>query len=268
MPSHMELLEIASTVAQRAGAFAADRRSHGVSVAETKSSPIDIVTQVDRDTETFIRTALADYRPDDGFYGEEGDAAAGSSGLTWVVDPIDGTVNFLYDIPAWSVSIAVVEGGVDPASWTVLAGAVINPAAGELYTAAAGEGAWMGDRPLRVNDGVELDRALVATGFGYLRERKERQGRLVAEVLPRVRDVRRIGSAALDLSAVGQGRLDAFYETGLNPWDHAAGALVAAEAGARIGGLGGAPAGADMLIAAPPSLFDDLERTIAEFWEA
>ncbi|WP_353808511.1 inositol monophosphatase family protein [Agromyces sp. SYSU T00194] len=268
MASHIELLEIAATVARRAGAFAVDRRSHGVSVAETKSSPIDIVTQVDRDTETFIRSALAEYRPADGFFGEEGDADAGSSGLTWVVDPIDGTVNFLYDIPAWAVSVAVVEGDVDPATWNVLAGAVMNPVTGEVYTAAAGEGAWLGDRPLRVNDGVRLDRALVATGFSYLRERKERQGRVVAGLVPRIRDLRRIGSAALDLSTVGSGRLDAFYEAGLNPWDHAAGGLVAREAGARMGGLGGAPAGADMLIAAPPSLFDDLARAIDELWEA
>jgi myo-inositol-1(or 4)-monophosphatase len=217
------------------------------------------VTAVDRDTEERIRSMVLDARPDDGILGEEDDAHVGTSGLNWVVDPIDGTVNLLYDIPAWAVSIAVVDGPPDPLHWSALAGVVVNPVTGEVFEASRGGGARLGDRELRVNDDVELSRALIGTGFGYAVERRRTQAEVLLQVLPRVRDIRRIGSAALDLSALAAGRLDGgFYERGLNPWDHAAGALIAREAGGRVGGVNGGPESGELLVAAAPSVYDGL----------
>ena len=249
-----ELLLIARDAALAAGALALERRRAGVEVAATKSTPIDIVTQADRDAEQLIRSLLADARPDDGFLGEESEATGGTSGLTWVVDPIDGTVNYLYGVPAWAISIAVVEGDPDPVTWRALAGCVLNPTAQEVFTARAGGGARLGEAELHVNTGVSLDRALVGTGFAYDLGDREAQITAAAEMLRRTRDVRRIGSAALDLCNVAAGRFDAYYEWGLNPWDQAAGALVAAEAGAAVIGRNGAPGSRDLLVAAAPEL--------------
>jgi myo-inositol-1(or 4)-monophosphatase len=257
-----ELLLIARDTALAAGALALQRRQEGVAVAATKSTPIDIVTQADRDTEQLIRTLLSDARPDDGFLGEESGAGGGTSGLTWVVDPIDGTVNYLYGIPAWAVSIAVVEGDPDPLTWRALAGCVINPVTQEVFTAKAGGGARLGERELRAPESVALDRALVATGFAYSLQSRERQITVVTEMLRRTRDLRRIGSAALDLCGVADGRVDAYYEWGLNPWDHAAGALIAREAGAAVVGRDGAPGGTDLLVAAAPELADEIVTLI------
>lgn len=259
-----ELLEIARSVALEAGALAKRRRAEGVEVAASKSSPEDIVTHADRETEALIRARLAVARPDDGFYGEESGAEAGTSGLTWVVDPIDGTVNFLYGIPAWAVSIAVVEGDPDPATWRALAGCVVNPATGEVFTATAGGGAFLGTRRLRANHGVELSQALIGTGFSYNAQTRVEQARVVTHLVARARDIRRIGAAALDLCGVASGRIDAYYERGLNPWDHAAGALIASEAGARVSGAQGAPAGRALLIAAAAELADALENELDE----
>ncbi|MEO6825958.1 MAG: inositol monophosphatase family protein [Microbacteriaceae bacterium] len=253
-----QLLEIAKRAALRAGALIAQRRAEGVSIAQAKSSPEDIVTYADRESETLIRSMLADARPDDGFFGEESAAQSGTSGLTWVVDPIDGTVNYLYDIPAYAVSIAVVEGEPDPATWRALAGVVTNPVNAEVYTATAGGGAFLGDRRLGVNSPVELPLALVGTGFGYDADKRVRQTALLQTLIGRVRDIRRIGSAALDLCNVAAGRLDAYYEIGLMPWDYAAGALIATEAGARVAGLDGAAAGSGLIVAADPELFGEL----------
>jgi myo-inositol-1(or 4)-monophosphatase len=265
-PASADLLTLARETAVTAGALAKRRRSEGVEVAESKSAPEDIVTHADRETEALIRQLLADARPNDGFYGEESAATAGTSGLTWVVDPIDGTVNFLYGIPSYAVSIAVVEGDPDPTTWTTLAGAVFNPAADELFTAAAGGGSFLGNHALQVNTGVPLSLALAGTGFGYSAERRTRQAQVVTGLVSRVRDIRRIGSAALDLCAVAAGRLDLYYERGLNPWDHAAGALVAREAGARVGAFNGDRESADLLIAAAPDLYDRLEPVLAELF--
>lgn len=258
-----ELLTLARDTALQAGALAKLRRSQGVEVAESKSAPEDIVTHADQETEALIRAVLAKARPDDGFYGEESEATTGSSGLTWVVDPIDGTVNFLYGIPAWCVSIAVVEGDPNPASWNTVAGAVFNPVTNELFTAAQGKGAYLGAERLQVKTGVALPLALVGTGFGYSWERRVRQARVVTGLIDQVRDIRRIGSAALDLCSVAAGRLDLYYERGLNPWDHAAGALVASEAGARVGGFGGDREGNDLVIAGAPDLYDSFEPILA-----
>jgi myo-inositol-1(or 4)-monophosphatase len=266
-PASTDLLTLARETAVTAGALAKLRRSEGVEVAASKSAPEDIVTHADRETEALIRRMLADARPDDGFYGEESAATTGTSGLTWVVDPIDGTVNFLYGIPSYAVSIAVVEGDPDPTTWTALAGAVFNPAAEELFTASAGGGSFLGDRPLQVNSGVPLSLALAGTGFGYNAARRQRQAQVVTGLVSQVRDIRRIGSAALDLCAVAAGRLDLYYERGLNPWDHAAGALIAREAGARVGAFNGDRESADLLIAAAPDLYDTLEPVLAKLFD-
>lgn len=261
---HTELLHLARETALRAGELVKQRRDHGVEVAQSKSSPEDVVTHADHESEALIRSLLAEARPEDGFYGEESAAEAGTSGLTWVVDPIDGTVNYLYGIPAYAVSIAVVEGDPDPATWRALAGAVVNPAIGELYTATAGGGSFLGNRRLRVNSGVDLSLALVGTGFAYDAEKRIRQTALMRGLIGRVRDIRRIGAAALDLCSVAAGRLDAYYESGLQPWDHAAGGLIASEAGARVAGLDGTPADSGLLIAAEPALFDRLAPLLTD----
>ncbi|WP_375400769.1 inositol monophosphatase family protein [uncultured Amnibacterium sp.] len=255
------LLALASDVAVAAGELAARLRREGVSVAATKSSPIDIVTEADRAVEAMIRARLADARPDDGFLGEESGAEHGSSGLTWVVDPIDGTVNYLYDLPNWSVSVAVVEGEPDPATWRALAGAVAAPAFGDLYTASAGGGAFLGDRRLEVRPAVPLESALVATGFHYTQAVRSTQAQVAGELLSRVRDLRRTGGAAIDLASVAAGRIDAYFEQGLHPWDQAAGALLVREAGGVVTGLDGAGPGVRMLIAGAPqtaAALDDL----------
>ncbi|MFB9307632.1 myo-inositol-1(or 4)-monophosphatase [Agromyces hippuratus] len=256
------LLDLARSIALQAAEFARDARRGGVSVAATKSSPIDIVTAVDRDTEALIRRLVLEARPDDGIVGEEDDARIGTSGVNWVVDPIDGTVNFLYGIPAWSISVAVVEGSTDPTGWTALAGVVVNPTTGEVFEARAGGGARLDGRPLQVNTEVPLSHALVGTGFSYSAETRRAQAEVLLEVLPLARDIRRIGSCALDLCSVAAGRLDAFYERGLNPWDHAAGALIAREAGARVGGPGGGAATAELVLAAPPALYEELAAAL------
>ena len=254
-----ELLDIASRIAVAAGELAARRRIEGVQIAASKSSPEDIVTLADRETEALIRSMLADARPNDGFIGEETGADAGSSGLTWIVDPIDGTVNYLYNAPHWAVSIAVVEGNPDPLTWTALAGAVINPVIGELFTATRGGGAFLGTQRLLVAE-AELSLALVATGFSYAAEVRSEQAAVVARLIGQVRDIRRTGTASLDLCAVAAGRVNAFYESGLKPWDHAAGALIAQEAGAQVLGFHGAHASAEFLLAASPLLAAELEQ--------
>lgn len=254
-----ELLRLARDVAVEAGDLAARLRREGVEVAGTKSSPIDIVTAADRAAEDLIRRRLAEARPQDGFLGEESGAEAGTSGLTWVVDPIDGTVNYLYDLPNWSVSIAVVEGEPEPGSWTALAGAVAAPALCEVFTAGAGGGAHLGDRALHVREPAALDRALVSTGYHYTQAIRGNQARVAAGLIPLVRDLRRTGGAAIDLASVAAGRLDAFFEQGLHPWDQAAGGLLVTEAGGRVTGLGDTAPGFRMVIAGHPQVVAELD---------
>lgn len=260
--SNAALLDIARTIALEAAALAAKRRAEGVEVVDRKSSPVDVVTAADRETEALIRARLAELRPGDGFFGEESGAERGSSGLTWIVDPIDGTVNFLYGIPHYAVSIAVVEGEPDPLTWTALAGCVVNPALGEVYSASAGGGAFLAGQRLEVAPSVDLSQALINTGFAYSSEERARQGAVVAGLLPRVRDIRRMGTASLDLCAVASGRANAYFERTLSPWDHAAGALIAREAGATVKGLADAAPSRDFIIAAAPELAAVLEREL------
>lgn len=262
-----ELLDLARRIALEAGELAARRRREGVEVAATKSSIVDVVTEADREVERLITSRIADARPQDGLLGEEGASATGTSGLTWVVDPIDGTVNYLYGIPHYAVSIAVVEGDPDPLTWTSRVGVVVNPAIGELFTAEAGAGAYCGDRRMRVAAAVPLELALVATGFAYSAPTRGRQGEVVTRILPRVRDIRRPGTASLDLSFVGDGRYNAFFERTLSPWDHAAGVLIAREAGARVTGLRGEAPDRRFVLAAHPEVAAPLEELLDEAGE-
>lgn len=243
------LVAVAEALAREAGALILDGRRRHVSVAATKSSAQDVVTAMDLASEALLRRRLAELRPDDGILGEEEGFRAGTSGITWVVDPIDGTVNYLYGLPAYAVSVAAVTGPPEPATWTALAGCVFSPEDGRTYTAGRGLGARLDGRVLQVNAARTLIDSLVGTGFGYTASRRRAQARVVAELLPQVRDIRRVGSAALDLCTLAAGGLDLYYERGLQPWDLAAGALVAQEAGAQVTGLRGQPAQEAMTVA-------------------
>jgi myo-inositol-1(or 4)-monophosphatase len=257
-PAPEDLRALAVELALEAGRLISSGRPDRVEVAATKSSPTDVVTAMDTASERLLRDRLAVLRPDDGLLGEEDGQTAGTSGLTWVVDPIDGTVNYLYGLRSYAVSVAVVEGDPDPATWTILAGAVVDPSLGETWSAALDGGAWLtgptGTHRLTAGGGPELGQALVATGFSYDAGRRAEQAAVLGRLLPQVRDVRRIGSAALDLCAVAAGRVDAYYERGLNPWDLAGGWLVAREAGALVTDFAGGRAGAHGLVAAGPDL--------------
>ena len=233
MTLELELRELATEIAEEAGRLARTRRQEGVRLAATKSSLADIVTEADREVEALIRARLRAARADDGFLGEESGAEVGSSGITWVVDPIDGTVNYAYGIPAYNVSIAAVRGEPDPATWEALAGAVNAPALGETFTAARGHGAWVNGSRLAVTAATPAG-ALLATGFGYDPATHEGDIATVARVMPMARDIRRMGAAALDLAFVAAGRLDGYFERGLRPWDFAAGALLVEEAGGVV----------------------------------
>ena len=252
------LLALAQEVARQAGELLLAGREGAVSALATKSSPTDVVTEMDHAAEKLIRTALLAARPDDGLLGEEGSDIAGTSRVRWVVDPIDGTVNYLYGYPAWSVSIAaeVLDPGSGPhASGEAVAGVVLVPAAGAAWTATLGGGAWRDGRRMHGSQARSLAQALVGTGFGYTAETRRRQAEVLTRVLPAVRDIRRSGSAAYDLCCAAEGLLDAYYERGLNPWDLAAGGLIAREAGLLVGGRDGRPASHDLAIAAPPALY-------------
>jgi myo-inositol-1(or 4)-monophosphatase len=221
----------------------------------SKSSATDMVSDADREAEAAIAALLHEHRPDDGLLGEEGADAGGSSGRRWVVDPLDGTTNYLYAFPAWCVSVALEDeaGG--------LAGVVLDPVSGELFRAERGAGAWLGDRRLEVNDQDDLATALIATGFGYDAEVRAGQADVLRRVIPHVRDLRRAGAAALDLCFVAAGRLDGYYERGLNPWDWAAGALIVREAGGEIVPLEGGRPG---MAAAGPRLVRELAELARE----
>jgi len=259
MASEQQLEALAVDIARQAGVLARRRRSEGVSIAATKSSIADIVTDADREVEALIRSRLHAERPGDGFLGEESDAAQGTTGITWVVDPIDGTVNYAYGIPAYGVSIAVVRGEARPGEWEGLAGAVFSPATGEMFHAARGAGAWMDGTRLSVNEEPSPAGALLATGFGYDPATHAGDLARVARVMPMARDLRRIGAASLDLAYVAAGRFDGYFERGLQPWDHAAGALLVEEAGGRFARayMEDNP-GRPLFVAAGPAIFDSL----------
>jgi myo-inositol-1(or 4)-monophosphatase len=270
------LLDLACEVAVAAGRLLIGSGGRPEVVA-TKSSPTDVVTEADQAAEALIRDLIGEKRPGDRILGEEGgetgDGTGGPGGLSdvrWIVDPLDGTVNYLYGLPDWAVSVAAEVDG------TVVAGAVFVPRRDELYSARLGHGAWLSSgaldwrgedagSPVRLacNRDVPLAQALVATGFGYAAGRRQVQGDVLRAVLPLVRDIRRGGSAAVDLCSVASGTVDAYYERGVNLWDIAAGGLIAAEAGAQVTGLHGMPPSPSMTLAAPPPLLGELHDLLA-----
>jgi myo-inositol-1(or 4)-monophosphatase len=251
-----DLADLAETIGREAASLADRRRREGVVVADRKSSIVDVVTAADREVEALVRRRLADARPDDAFLGEESGTAEGTSGVTWVVDPIDGTVNYLYGSSQYGVSVAAVQGEAHPARWTALSGVVVAPATGDVFRAERGRGAVLNGRALHVGAPSSLAESLVATGFGYTEERRRDQVRVLGGFIGRVRDIRRAGAASLDLCAVATGTVDAYYERGINPWDMAAGALVAEEAGAVVTSWDSD--GARSYVVAAPSIAEEL----------
>ena len=241
-----------ATLAWRAGheaaRFLAEERPDALAI-ESKSSPTDVVTQMDRRAEAILIERLLGQRPDDGLLGEEGGERFGSSGVRWVVDPLDGTVNYLYGLPMWGVSVAAEDGDARGSR----VGVVVTPDYHEAYLAIRGRGAWLvrdgRARALRVRGCPGLAQALVVTGFGYTPAQRRWQGTIVSALLPHVRDLRRTGAAVIDLCWLARGRTDAYYEHGLNAWDVAAGGLIASEAGAVVSG--GPGTGSFLLVSVP-----------------
>ncbi|MEO6998422.1 MAG: inositol monophosphatase family protein [Terracoccus sp.] len=286
-PEELVALEqLCVSVAAQASRFIRDERPVRVRVAATKSTETDVVTIMDRASEELLHGLIQAARPDDGILGEEGLDVAGTSGLTWVIDPIDGTVNYLYDIPAYAVSVAVVVGDVAvEGDWAPVAGAVADPSRRVVHHARRDGGAWTspeeaeGDIQAGVETGAEtsaqtatspvarlfvsdedrLGRTLLATGFAYSAHTRAQQAEVMTRVLPAVRDIRRIGSAALDLVRVADGSVDAYAESGLNAWDVAAGWLIVEEAGGVVTGVEGHPA-KSLTVAAGPALVEQVRE--------
>lgn len=258
-----ELAALASGLARSAGALLLEGMASvpalraGATVG-TKSSRTDMVSAVDRASEALVVEGILGARPDDGILGEEGTDRSGTSGVRWVIDPLDGTTNYLYGLPGFAVSIAAELDG------RTVVGVVLDPVHDELFAATVGLGATCDGVPIRCSEEAELGLALVGTGFGYRPAVRAEQAEVLRHVLPRVRDVRRFGAAAVDLCAVACGRLDAYYERGLAPWDLAAGALVASEAGALVSGPDGGPAATGLTLAAGPALAGQLRALLAE----
>jgi myo-inositol-1(or 4)-monophosphatase len=241
---------LAIEVAKGAGELLLDRPSDlGV---QTKSTATDVVTLMDQRAEAFIVSELSKARPDDSILGEEGANKVGKSGLQWVIDPIDGTVNYLHNLPHWCVSIGLI----DASTGESIAGVVYAPILGHIYISSRGLGSWLIERdnarPLQVSECNDLSKAVIGTGFGYLSTRRSGQVRVLKEVLPQIADIRRLGSCAIDLCLVADGVLDGYYERGVNPWDHAAGGLIAREAGAVASGLHGTLESSEMMVVANP----------------
>lgn len=228
-----ELREVALTAAREAATLARRMRGEGVDVADTKSSATDVVTRADQATEELLRTRLLELRPDDSILGEEGDDHEGTSGVRWIVDPIDGTVNYLYGIRDCAVSVAAEQDGV------LVAGAVVGILTDVVYAAALGHGATRDGAPISVRPSPPVGQRLVMTGFGYRSDVRAHQSACLARLLPHVRDIRRIGSSSLDICHVADGSADAYVEEGPMPWDWSAAAVVLREAGGRFGVLPG-----------------------------
>ena len=223
-----ELRDLARSVAHEGANLAREMQLGGIDVADTKTSAVDVVTEADRAVEALIRARITALRPDDAILGEEGDDLPGTSGVRWVVDPIDGTVNYLYGLPDCAVSVAAEVDG------EVVAGAVVTIPTGLEYAAALGHGATRDGQRIGVRPSPPVAERLVLTGFGYQREVREHQAGCVARLLPEVRDIRRMGSCALDLCHVAEGSADGYVEAGPQPWDWSAGGLVLREAGGRF----------------------------------
>ena len=247
-PDPEELRALAERVARSAGTLLRDGLDRVRLEVGTKSTGTDMVTEMDRASEVLIEAELLGVRPDDGILGEEGASRAGTSGVRWVVDPLDGTTNYLYGFPGFNVAIAAEVDGA------TVAGAVYDVVRDELFSAHRGGGATRDGAPIAPSGTDDVAHALVGTGFSYEPARRQRQAEVLVEVLPKIRDIRRQGAAALDLCSVACGRLDAYYERGLAPWDLAAGGLVAAEAGVVVTDLDGGPPRPDSVLAATPGV--------------
>lgn len=256
-----ELLEIALGAARAASRLLLARAGDPGRI-DTKSSATDPVSEADQAAERLLVQSIGGARPEDGLLGEEGSDTVGSSGYRWVLDPIDGTVNFLYGLPLWAVSVAC-EVQAEDGSWDAVVGVVAAPALDWTAHAVRGEGAWCGDQALSVRASVPAAGALVATGFSYDAAVRSRQAATVARLIPSVRDLRRMGSAAIDCCLVARGEIDAYYEDSTQRWDWAAGALIAREAGAVMSPLAG-PEGGEGLLLAPPGLHDELAALLDE----
>ncbi len=252
-----QLRALAQTVARDAGALLREGLGRVRAAVDTKSSSTDMVTEMDRAAEALIVARLLGARPDDGVLGEEGTDEAGTSGVRWVVDPLDGTTNYLYGLPGFAVSIGAEVDG------TVVAGVVYDVVRDELFAATLGGGASRNDHAIGVSEITELPMALIATGFSYDAQRRRRQALALVQVLPHVRDVRRFGAAAVDLCSVACGRVDGYYEKGLAPWDLAAGGLIAAEAGAVVTDFSGRPPADGAVLAAAPGIAEALRALVA-----
>lgn len=264
MTDPVDLAGLASAVAREAADLVRAHAVRGVEVAATKSSEVDVVTAADRAAEDLLRSRLRAARPDDAILGEEGEDESGTSGVRWVLDPIDGTVNFLYGLPQHAVSVAAQVEGAD--GWETVAGTVLEVPSGSTWSAHVSDRGPVGTRdgrPVRVREPQPLHLMLVATGFSYDREVRSRQAESLLRLLPRVRDVRRLGSCALDLCLLASGHLDGYVEEGVNLWDHAAAALVARAAGARWTLLTGA-SGRDLLVCAPATAYDTFLEAVLD----
>jgi myo-inositol-1(or 4)-monophosphatase len=275
---YSEIAHLAGELATSVGERIRSLREQGVDVAQTKSSLTDVVTAADHEAERLLVAGISAARPDDGILGEEGADTVGTSGITWVIDPIDGTVNYLYGLPAYAVSVAATVADDSAAAARAgnthdgrraIAGAIYLPVSQELFVAAAGGGATRNGAPIAVSRETDLSLALVGTGFGYTVERRTEQAEVAQQVIPQIRDLRRMGSASVDLCMIAAGRLDAYYERGLQPWDYAAGALIAREAGALVLGRDDATLpGEPLLIAGPPALASRLQQAVAAAYAA
>lgn len=255
------LLRLAQYAATSTGTFLTQQRPIHLT-QESKSSATDVATQMDHAAESLLVNLLLTTRPYDGVMGEEGAATTGASGVTWVIDPIDGTTNYLYDLPMWAVSVAAQWEGRS------VVGVVEVPVMGMSFWAVSGGGAWMlrGGQvtALKVSQEARVDHALVATGFGYRPQIRADQGRTVQRLLPMVRDIRRAGAASIDLCWVAAGAVDAYFEKGLQPWDHAAGGLIAREAGAVVDGLWATAPSEDMVFASAPGVAAALRSLLVQ----
>ena len=246
------LLAVAEPIARAVAARLQESLAGAGPAITSKSTPTDLVTELDTWAEAHITEELLRARPHDAVQGEEGADVTGTSGVTWSIDPIDGTVNFVHGIPGFCVSIAAQVDG------RTVAGVVASPLHAEVFTATLGGGARCNGASISCAHPGSLARSVIATGFGYDPARRRRQALAVADTIEHIADIRRFGAAAVDLCWVACGRVDGYFEVGLNPWDHAAGALIAREAGARVSGIDGAEPSEALIVAAPPHIWDDL----------
>jgi len=257
-PLQEELLTIATTTAAAAAAVLVDGLDRARTTVETKTTGTDMVTEMDKAAERLIVDSILAARPGDSILGEEGTDRPGTTGVRWIVDPIDGTTNYLYAHAGFAVSIAAEVDGI------IEVGVVHDPLHREVFTAIRGDGAQRNGIPISASTETRLGHALIATGFSYEPERRRRQAAVLLEVLPLIRDIRRMGAASVDLCSVACGRVDGYYERGLQPWDYAAGALIAREAGALVSSLDGEEPDFGFCLAAPAAIAEQLRPLLRE----